>query len=193
MLNSKPPAMRFLKIRQLAFISLLILIACQEDPITEDLDSFDEDMLVATSLATEYLESESGRFEDSDKSITVLKYEDGKLLFDTNTDDYSGYQEVEETSVTAYVEAGDYIFWFAGIGLAEVDEIDFDEPSEEILGDLPEDFIPQKMWVIRIPPNTTQKILKYDIVYVPSNSNVSIRLDPKITVGGQSDNPDEGE
>ncbi|WP_424963059.1 hypothetical protein [Ekhidna sp.] len=184
--------MKTFKVRQLALIFSLLFIACQEDSIVES-DELDQDMIAASELADEYLKSEKGRFEDSDKSITVLKYTDGKLMFDTNTDDFKGYQEVEETSVTAVVEPGDYIFWFAGIGLSEVDEIDFDEPSQEILGDLPVDFIPQKMWIIRIPPNTTQNSLKYDIVYVPEGSNTSIRLDPKIKVGGQDDESGEGE
>ena len=185
--------MKTFKVRQLALIFSLLFIACQEDSVIES-NELDEDMLAASELAEDYLKSEKGRFEDSDKSITVLKYSGGKLMFDTNTDDYKGYQEVEETSVTAIVEPGDYIFWFAGFGLSEVDDIDFDEPSEEILGDLPVDFIPQKMWVIRIPPGTTDKTLKYDIVYTTSyNKDLPIRLDPKITVGGQSDTPDEGE
>jgi hypothetical protein len=179
--------MKSLRIKQLAFLFVFILIACQEDRLIDDTDLIDEDMINATSLANEYLKSETGRFEDSDKAITILKYKDGKLMFDTNTDDHKGYQEVEETSVTANVEPGDYIFWFAGVGLSEVDDIDFDEAAEEILGDLPFDFIPQKMWIIRVPTELdSPQLLKYDIVYVPRESGIQIRLDPKIAVGGQS-------
>ncbi len=179
--------MKPLKLKTLALIFSLLFIACQEDTFNENVDSIDEDMINATSLANEYLKSEKGRFEDSDKAITVLKYKNGKLMFDTNTDDHKGYQEVEETSVTANVEPGNYIFWFAGGGLSEVDDIDFDGEAEEILGDLPVDFIPQKMWIIRVPTELdSPQMLKYDIVYVPRESGIQIRLDPKIAVGGQS-------
>ncbi|WP_370088987.1 hypothetical protein [Ekhidna sp.] len=185
--------MKSFKIKQLAFIFVFVLIACQEDQFKEEIDPLDEDMASATLLAEEYLKTETGRFEDSDKAITVLKYKNGKLLFDTNTDDFKGYQEVEETSITAHVEPGDYIFWFAGGGLSEVDEIDFDEEAEEVLGDLPVDFVPQKMWIIRVPSNLdSPQMLKYDIVYVPRETGIQIRLDPKITVGGQSGS-DSGE
>lgn len=178
--------MRIIRVKQLAIISLFLLVACQDEAIDQP-EPVDDDMITATFLADGYLQSMRGKFEDSDKSITVLKHKEGKLLFDTNTDDYKGYQEVVETSVTAIVEPGEYIFWFSGGGLSEVDSIDFDEASEPYLEDLPEDFVPEKMWVIQIPtnihPNTT---LKYDIVYVAKENGIRVRLDPKITVGGQS-------
>ncbi|MEQ9008552.1 MAG: hypothetical protein RLP12_11755, partial [Ekhidna sp.] len=132
--------MKSLRLKPLVLIFSLSFIACQEDTFNQSNESIDEDMIDATLLAEEYLESEKGRFNDSDKAITVLRYRNGKLYFDTNTDDHKGYQEVEETSVTANVEPGDYIFWFAGGGLSEVDDIDFDEQAEEVLGDLPVDF-----------------------------------------------------
>ena len=72
--------MKTFKVRQLALIFSLLFIACQEDSIIES-DELDQDMLAASELADEYLKSEKGRFEDSDKSITVLKYSDGKLIF----------------------------------------------------------------------------------------------------------------
>ncbi|WP_420576990.1 hypothetical protein [Ekhidna sp.] len=183
--------MRILRVRQLALIAILLFVACQDEVIEEN--SIDEDMIAATALANDYLETVKGRFEDSDKAITVLKHKDGKLLFDTNTDDFKGYQEVVETSITAIVNPGDYIFWFAGGGLSEVDSIEFDEASEAYLGDLPEDFVPHKMWVIRVPLLTDQNqtSLKYDIVYVARENGIRVRLDPKITVGGQSDSGEE--
>ena len=181
--------MRILRVRQLALVSIFLFVACQDEVINKS--QVDEDMIAAVSLAEDYLQTVKGRFEDSDKAITVLKYKDGKLLFDTNTDDFKGYQEVVETSVTAIVDPGDYIFWFAGGGLSEVDSIDFDEASEAYLDDLPEDFVPHKMWVIRVPLSCEQQMLKYDIVYVARENGIRVRLDPKITVGGQSDSGED--
>ncbi|MEQ9468731.1 MAG: hypothetical protein RLN88_15080 [Ekhidna sp.] len=180
--------MKLFHLRQFALIIIFILIACREDSMESPDDGIDHDMIAATDLAEEYLQSKGGRFGKSDKAITVLKYKDGALLFDTNTDDHEGYQVVEETSITANVDPGDYIFWFAGGGLSEVDEIDFDGEAQEILGTLPVDFVPQKMWIIRVPSDLDQpSMLKYDIVYVPRETGIQIRLDPKISVGGQSD------
>lgn len=174
--------------RLIALTAIITLIACQEDSMVESPEEgIDHDMIAANELAEDYFQSIGGRFEDSDKSITVLKYKEGKLLFDTNTDDFIGYQEVIETSVTANVNPGEYIFWFSGGGLSEVDSIDFDEASEAYLDDLPDDFVPEKMWVIRVPSDVTNTTLKYDIVYVTKENGIRVRLDPKITVGGQSD------
>lgn len=166
------------------FLVLLafVVISCQED-VFKTPDSIDEDMITATSLAEEYLTNTRGRFEDSERSITVLKYQDGKLLFSTNTDDVRGYQEVVETSITAIVEPGEFIFWFSGGGLKEVEAIEFDGASQEILEDLPNDFVPEKMWVVQVPDSVQagEVSLKYDIVYEP-RGGIQVRLDPKIQI-----------
>lgn len=174
--------MRLIKTQHILLLLALIVIACQEDTFQEK-EAFDQDMITASALAKDYLNTQRGRLEDKDDySITVLKFKDGLLLFDTNTDEYEDYQEVREESVTAIAKPGERIFWFAGEGIARVEGIEFTKASEDVLEELPDDFIVNEMWVVQIP--TTSKagtVLKYDIVYTTQGGG-KIRLDPKIQI-----------
>jgi len=144
-------------------------------------------MVIATEMAEDYLNSKGGRAPESEKSITVLKYKDGKLLYHTNRDDNKGYEEVTETTVTAYASPGEYVFWFSGGGVSDLDEIDFDEVSDELIGELLEEVNPDHMWVVQVPEDLDPEVehFKYDIVYKYKNKGAEsplIRLDPKIRV-----------
>lgn len=176
--------MKPLRIKQLAFLSLLIL-ACQDDTFIDDqTETMDEDMIAATILADDYLMATTGRNSD-ERSITVLQYRNGELYFNTNTDDIKGYQLLTETSVTAYVKPGEYIFWFSGGGVTDLDSIDFDATSEMYLDDLAEEINADKMWVVKMPEiyDPSFQMLKYDIVYESREEEGEyIRLDPKIQV-----------
>lgn len=162
----------------------LIIFSCQEDELIDSTDQLDQDMAAASDMAANYLGSKGGRAEDAERSITVLRFVKGKLFFDTNTDDYEGYQEIEETSVTAYAEPGEYVFWYSGDGVTDLEEIDFDETAEDFLESLPDEIDPDRMWVMQVPLNSQKSVefLKYDIVYETENSQFPIRLDPKIQI-----------
>ncbi len=179
------------------YLLLLVFftLACQEEDIPNEID---EDMAIATASVDDYLQQMVGyndtgstsrvlkdSIDDINHSITVLKFNRGKLVYNTNTDDLSGYNEVGEMTVTAYVNPGEYIFWFAGDGIYLLDDIDFDYRAVKFLGDLPEYLLKYKMWVVKVPndydPN--HDVLKYDIVYeTRENAGVKVRLDPKIQI-----------
>ncbi|MEP1034557.1 hypothetical protein [Ekhidna sp.] len=181
--------MKTLSIKQLALIIILLLTSCQEDKILENPEPFDEDMSAATLIADEYFNDLGGRSDKYERAITILKYKDGQIYYNTNTDDIEGYQVVTETTVTAYVEPGEYVFWYRGGGLDDLEEVDFDEDAEAYLDQLPEEYKADSMWVLQIPTeyDSTHSELKYDIVYESKdNEGVVIRLDPKITIGGQT-------
>ncbi|MDH5610807.1 MAG: hypothetical protein OEY56_15125 [Cyclobacteriaceae bacterium] len=171
----------------LLFFSFVVLsLACQEDVANEELDLIDKDMVQATELADSYLASSQAR-RKSDKSITILKYMDGKLWFATNTDKKRGYQEVTEETVTAYVNPGEHVFWFSGGGVSDLEGIEFDAASQYQLVNSPEEINPDKMWVIMIPEDReidADGFLKYDIIYqIQGNEGEPpIRLDPKLKV-----------
>ncbi len=163
---------------------LVIAFACQDEPTETPVEDIDQDMVLATLLADDYLGSLGGRAESAKKAITVFKYEDGVMVYNTNTDDINGYQRVYETTVTAFIEPGEYVFFFAGAGVSDLEDIDFDDTSENYLETLPEEVNADQMWVIQAPidavPGTE---LKYDIVYQYQEQGVEsdiIRLDPKI-------------
>ncbi len=193
--------MKYLNIRQLAFVFILFLLACQEDELIEN-QPIDEDLIAATQLADEYFNIK-GRTESTERAITILKYKDGNIYFNTNTDDVDGYQIVTETTVTAYVEPGEFIFWYRGGGLDDLEDVDFDEDAEAYLDQLPEEFKDDQMFVLQVPktydPDNDE--LKYDIVYESKeNEGVVVRLDPKIGVidngnahDDDSDSGDSGE
>lgn len=192
--------MRSLRFNQLFLISIFLLIACQEDSIVEDpIDVVDEDMLAATDLADEYLTSLGGRAAQAERSITVLKYRDNTLLFDTNRDTIKGYQEVTETTVTAHASPGEYIFWFAGGGVADLEEIDLEPLADSLFGDFLDEINADHMWVVQVPTDvdSTTTEIKYDIVYQFKDRNEYsdyIRLDPKIKLQKSEDaesEPDE--
>ncbi|WP_462252911.1 hypothetical protein [Ekhidna sp.] len=193
--------MKYLNIRQLAFVFILFLLACQEDELIEN-QPIDEDLIAASQLADEYFNIK-GRTGSTERAITVLKYVDGNIYFNTNTDDVDGYQIVTETTVTAYVEPGEFVFWYRGGGLDDLEDVDFDENAEAYLNQLPEEFKEDQMFVLQVPetydPNNDE--LKYDIVYESKeNKGVVVRLDPKIGVvdngnahDDDSDSGDSGE
>ncbi|WP_421763543.1 hypothetical protein [Ekhidna sp.] len=170
----------------LSIFLLSISMACQEDALLEtNIEETDHDMLAAMSMADEYLNSVRGKSEKSEKSITVLKYHKGKLYFDTNTDDVKGYQELTETSVTATVEPGEFIFWYSGGGVTDLDGIEFDPISQNDLDEFPEEIKADKMWKIQVPADGDLSMYKYDILYYyKGNSGSRIRLDPKIRING---------
>ena len=168
----------------LSILFLVVFISCKEDEAAAE--TIDQDMEMAIDLANQFLNSESGR-GSAEKAITVLKFKDGKLLFDTNTDTTTGYQEVVETTITATACPGEYIFWFSGGGVSDLEEIDFDQAAEDFLGDIPNEINADLMWVVQVPEevDTTVTHLKYDIVYQYKDRDEKsdyIRLDPKIRV-----------
>ncbi|WP_425393079.1 hypothetical protein [Ekhidna sp.] len=166
-----------------AFTLLLVAIACQEDSyLEEEILDTDEDMIAAIQLADDYLNSIRGRDANAEKSITVLKYHKGKLFFATNTDEIKGYQELTETSVTAIVEPGEYLFWYSGGGVTDLDGIEFDPNSQEDFDEFPEEINEDKMWKIQVPDDGNLSMYKYDILYQYKGTESPIRLDPKIRV-----------
>ena len=69
--------MKYLNIRQLAFVFILFLLACQEDELIEN-QPIDEDLIAATQLADEYFNIK-GRTGSTERAITILKYKDGNI------------------------------------------------------------------------------------------------------------------
>lgn len=186
--------MKSLKFRQLAFIFVLVLFACQEDSLVEDFERIDEDMIAATFLADGYFNDIRANTSTSDRAITVLRYENGQILFNTNTDNVAEYQVVEETTITAYVEPGEFVFWYRGNGINDLEGVDFDPQAQSYLGQNPDEYQPDLMWVLKVPDNydPNHDELKYDIVYESEdNQGVIIRLDPKIGVITNSNSSDD--
>tara|TARA_B100001245_G_C22794815_1_gene383275 strand:- start:225 stop:848 length:624 start_codon:yes stop_codon:yes gene_type:complete len=184
---------------QLLVLSVFALfLSCRENEVPgANIEELDNDMEVAKNMVDLYLTSRvqegserSGRsagdkIDKIDKSITVLKFKDGKLMYKTNTDTITGYLEVVETTVTAYVKPGELIFWFAGGGVTSLDSIDFDAQSVDFLDELPYELRDYDLWVVQVPEeyDTEHSMLKYDIVYKTKESaEFSIRLDPKVQV-----------
>lgn len=188
--------MKTLKIKQLAFICVFFLIACQEDSLTEETTPMDEDLEAAMQIADEYFSEKGGRTGSTERSITILKYKDGQIYYNTNTDDIDDYQIVTETTITAYVKPGEYVFWYRGGGLDDLEDVDFDEEAEEYLNELPEEYKTDSMWVLKVPSDFDPEHdeLKYDIVYESKeDKGVVVRLDPKIKIGGGGDASDDPE
>lgn len=178
-----------LRLTLLLVVILLVGYACQDTILSED-ELVDEDMIAATEmvddLSAAVIEnegwSENERRSWTRTSITVLRYQDGILLYNTNKDDVSGYQPVTEETVTAMIEPGEIVFWYKGGGLAELNDIEFDELSEVQLNNLPYCILEDRLWYVRIPENVSSDELKYDILYTSSGSNDVVRLDPKIEI-----------
>jgi hypothetical protein len=165
-------------------LGLFVIISCQESSVEAEIDQLDKDMVEANQLVDEYFASSGGRLANFDVSITVLRYEDGQLLYATANDGVSGYNVVEETTVTNIVEGGDFIFWFAGKGLTDLEGIVFDEASQNELDDFPFQVNFKSMWAIQLPSDISTEELKYDIIYqFVGNDGAPIRLDPKIQLG----------
>ncbi len=175
--------MKSIKVRSLIVLLATYLLSCQEHKETTG-DLIDYDMDIAILLANEHQISENGREDSDGRAITVFRYSEGIVYFDTNTDDHEGYQALKETSVTAIVHPGEYIYWYSGGGITDLEDVEFDSDSESYLEDLPEEFKPDRMWVIKIPKNydLTHEHLKYDIVYESEDNEGYIRLDPKIQI-----------
>lgn len=169
----------------LAFL-LIFTISCEEDiqPQNEE----DPYMEEAIQLADDYIESTGQARRSVRIAITVLQYYEGKLYYATNTDNIRGYREVGEQTITAYVEPGEYMFWFTGAGVTELDGIEFDVVATYKLHNAPEEVNPAKLWLIQVPEDietNDEDELKYDIIYQykGNEGNDPIRLDPKLKVG----------
>lgn len=175
--------MKAIKFSLFIVILSTLIIACQEYEETTG-DLIDSDMDIAILLADEHQILENGRRDSKRRAITVFRYSKGIVYFDTNTDDHEGYQALKETSVTAIVHPGEYIYWYSGGGITDLEDVEFDSDSESYLEGLPEEFKPDRMWVLKIPENydLTHEHLKYDIVYESKDSEGYIRLDPKIQI-----------
>lgn len=192
------------KFQILALILSTAFLACKDNNLPEGLvDEVDQDMATATDLVDIYLSSNldvaNGARNNSDlidkikSSITVLKFKDGDLVYNTNTDTIQGYHKIFETTVTATVSPGEMIFWFAGAGITSLDSIEFDSYSIEFLDELPSEIKGYKMWVVQVPEDydPDHNILKYDIIYESKEeAGVKVRLDPKIVIGGAEDSTD---
>ncbi|MEP0984550.1 hypothetical protein [Ekhidna sp.] len=173
----------------LSIFLLATSIACQEDALLEtQIEETDHDMLAAVSMADEYLNSLRGKSENTERSITVLRFYKDRLYFNTNTDTIRGYRELTETSITAIVEPGEFIFWYSGGGVTDLDGIEFDPSSQNDLDEFPEEINEDKMWKIQVPQDGNLPMYKYDILYDhKGNSGSPIRLDPKIRIQGNGD------
>ncbi|MFY0686196.1 MAG: hypothetical protein JXQ90_03475 [Cyclobacteriaceae bacterium] len=174
-----------LKLNQLfPALFLVFALSCQ-DAIQSEIEVEDKDMIEATNLADDYLAQSNAR-SGYRMAVTVLRYIDDKLMFATNTDDLRGYHEVNEETITAYVKPGEYIFWFAGGGVSDLEGIEFDNVSRTLLYEGPSETNPDRMWLIHIPEEgigNEDGILKYDIIYeYKGNDGEYIRLDPKLKV-----------
>lgn len=171
-------------LKQLAFtlLSVFIFISCQEHSSSDDVTILDEDMIAATDLANDHLNSIDGRRNISG-SVTVFRYIDGELKFATDTDNFATYQSVDEETVTASVEPGGYIFWYAGRGVTNLRGIEFDSDSRDKLNGDAREVLRNRLWYVKVPDNLTDLELKYDILYrCIKDRNNTIRLDPKIKI-----------
>ena len=172
-----------------------ILFACQKDDLmTQGTHEVDDDLNTAIALVDEYLSTTKGRLDSDRVSITVLRYEGKKLFYQTYVNGEMKYKEVTEETVTAEASPGEYVFWYGGMGLEDLDEIDFDDISEDYLEKDADEIYQDRLWSILIPQDIDKKTdyLKYDIVYqFNGNSGPVIRLDPKIRIVGEG--ADDGE
>ncbi|MEL7006966.1 MAG: hypothetical protein AAFN93_30280 [Bacteroidota bacterium] len=94
---------------------------------------------------------------------------------------------IDET-VTATVDEGGYVFWYAGGGVSDLIGIEFDASSREKLAGDPTGWVFHKFWVATVNQNTGDELLKYDILYQhfdDDGESELIRLDPKIKVAEQ--------
>ncbi len=166
----------------LIFTAYLFFFSCHESASPE-VSTDDKDMIAATELANTVVDSDEAR-KGRARSVTVLKYSRGKLLFATNTDDEGGYQEVTEQTITAFLEAGEQHFWYAGSGITDLVAIELDAASQSSITCSPEEVISGQLWRIAIPTTISSEVeLKYDIVYqFRGNAGAPIRLDPKLKV-----------
>ena len=175
--------MRNLITKASIILFIFVLAACQDNNIEEiQVEEIDQDMINALNIADEYLSARGARTQNSDKAVTVIKFQ-ADLIYKTNTVNGS-YQPINEETVTAMTQSGDYVFWHPAGQVEELIDIDFDEESEEILGDhLPFQLSNGKAWALYVPTldNDSDVYLKYDIVYKLKSGEV-VRLDPKLKI-----------
>lgn len=168
----------------LLFGILFMFSGCDKE--AEIAQQEDQDMDNAMEMVEGYLGADEMARRGNSVAVTVLQYYNGILYYATNTDEIRGYHPVEETTITAHVSPGDYIFWFAGRGVDYLDEIDFDVVARYSLGDNASAAYPATLWLVRVPEDIEvdeNNELKYDIVYGCKDANGNpIRLDPKIKI-----------
>jgi hypothetical protein len=173
----------------LAIFTALVFTSCIEEggsPIIDDTD--DPYMAKAEDFVDDYMTTQpSARGGKHRTSVTVLQYQDGELYYATNTDDIKGYHPVEEQTITAYVEPGEYMFWVTGKDVTYLDGIEFDVVAQNQMGpNHPADIANSKVWLVQIPEDietTEDGHLKYDIIYeYKGNEGNPIRLDPKLKI-----------
>ena len=189
-MTSKNNSLRFL-----AILSVLgTTLSCQENSVDE-LSQLNPEQLAAEKLVEKYFASEevragfNARGEDINEwssryTLTMFRLDDDEIEYSTNSDDVDGWEEVEEYTVTGYVEPGDLLFWYAskGMALMRTNGIDFDAEALKVLREAPKEFEKDRFWVVRVPLDADSNELKYDIVYRSEDSDESVRLDPKIRV-----------
>ena len=155
-------------------------LGCQDSDIAPE-NIADPAMEAAIHKATDYLAT--SRSTATDLDVTVIRYKAEELLYKTNT--IKGkYQPIDEETVTAVTTINGYVFWFKASGVKELNEIELDEASEELLGERePFEVLDGLLWALYIPQDKDLlgKTLKYDIVY-ELNSGETIRLDPKLQI-----------
>ncbi len=179
--------MRNLIAKVLLLVFIFILAACQDQAMEEIIQNdIDQDMINARNNVEEYLSTLKGRTTINSTEVTVLRNQNG-LIYRTESSS-STYLTLYEQTITAVTTPGTYIFWQAGIGLGELVGIDFDEESEEYLGNnLPFEVTPGETWGVFIPDNYDEEddeiMLKYDILYQTVSGQI-IRFDPKIQIKG---------
>ncbi len=180
------------QLRQLALLATILMLtfACQEETNLLDTQSDELDLATAEGLVQDYFNhlvaedpSSASRVESMSYNpvVTILKYENGQLLYRTPSEG-GGFMEVNEETVTANVGSGEFVFWYAGAGLSFLDGIEFDSLSSSVLNEAPTSYITPEFWLVGIPEDASGNILKYDILYTLDGDNEVIRLDPKIQV-----------
>lgn len=193
---------RYLSIPAILLIALTIFVSCQESPEVSLLDtneqvSLQTEMESARNLIERQIEDNLSNFPENARSeneswdvyFTLIgaDNETGDVLYATWNDNVQGYVPVTEDEVTATVRPNSLCFWVKARGLSALNAIEFDEPSNAIIGqgntvELLDDLLWVTFFGPAIPDNTT---LKYDIVYdCAGDGQGPIRLDPKIKVDG---------
>ncbi|MEQ8239582.1 MAG: hypothetical protein RIA69_10240 [Cyclobacteriaceae bacterium] len=172
----------------LFFLLSMVIYSCQDSTMEEkqiEEESIDLDMESAIDLSNDYMNSSSARLGAA-ISVTVFKYKKDKVYYATNTDDVRGYLELNETTITANIEPGQWNFWFAGAGMSRLDGIEFEESISNLYGINPISVANGKLWALYIPSDVEYEEgeeLKYDILYsIRGLDGDPIRLDPKLKI-----------
>jgi len=177
--------MRNLHAKQLLLaIFGIILFGCSENPGVIQLPDDDVDAVAAQQLTADYF-NETGARSSAGYAIIVLKYEEDKLMYLSSDHPEMDYQEVNEETITASVDEGGFVFWYAGGGVSDLLGIEFDKESSKSLQGKPEGWYYEKLWLIQVKKNTKSEHLKYDIIYKyfdEDGESELIRLDPKVRI-----------